>query len=193
LHRHHVDDNIYAHIAEHLDRTVCASALASYDILGFPDDRQIGALSMEKLDTSYGPQQKIVGYHVNTRSMTVALLQHKRNETTDLIDPWLVFPTFALLQAAEVCRKLESVSTCNRWMRPYFFSVQNTVRAALTATWKEVQAFYRRKGIAKVKAKYQLPKNLERRLDPLIARDKAMCCFGIPEPCSTPQQSSNTC
>jgi hypothetical protein len=174
LHRHHVDDNTHADIAKHLDRTVCASALASYEMLGFPDDRQIGALSMEKLDASYGPQRKIVGCQVNTRSMTVALLQHKRNETADLVDPWLVLPTFALLQAAELCGKLESVSTCNRWMRPYFFSVQNTVRAALTTTWKKVQAFYRRKGMAKVKAKHQLPKNLERRLAPLTARDKAM-------------------
>lgn len=174
LYRHHVDDNLYADIAEHLDRTVCASALALYEILGFPDDRQIGALSMEKLDTSYGPQRKIVGYQVNTRSMTVALLQYKRNETADLIDPWLTCPTFTLLQAAELCGKLESVSTCNRWIRPYFFSVQNTIRAALTMTWKKVQAFYRRKGMAQVKAKYQLPKNLERRLAPLIARDKAM-------------------
>jgi hypothetical protein len=55
-----------------------------------------------------------------------------------------------------------------------FFSVQNTIRAASTTTWKKVQAFYRRKGMTKVKAKYQLPKNLERRLAPLIARDKAM-------------------
>jgi hypothetical protein len=161
---------MHADIAKYLDRTVCASALASYETPGLPDDRQIGALSMEKLNASYGPQRKIVGHQVNTWSMTVALLQCKRNETADLIGR-----KFTLLQAAELCGKLESVSTCNRWMRPHLFSVQNTVRAALTTTWKKVQAFYRRKGMAKMKAKCHLPKNLERRLAPcLIARDKAM-------------------
>jgi hypothetical protein len=52
--------------------------------------------------------------------------------------------------------------------------VQNTIRAALTTKLKKIQGYYTRMGIAKVKAKYGLPKNLERRLLPLIARDKAL-------------------
>jgi hypothetical protein len=58
--------------------------------------------------------------------------------------------------------------------RAYFFSVQITIRAALTTKWKKIQGYFTRMGIAKVKAKYGLPKNLERRLLPLIARDKAL-------------------
>jgi hypothetical protein len=172
--RHHVDDNIYAEIARYLARTVCSSALSLYEILGFPDGRQIGALSMEKLDTMYRPQRTTVGYRLDTRSMTVGLLPYKRDQTIEIIEPWLTTPTFTLLQGAELCGKLESASTCNRWIRPYFFSVQNTIRAVLTTKWKSVQGYYTRMGIDKVKARYGLPKHLERRLIPLIARDKAL-------------------
>ena len=44
----------------------------------------------------------------------------------------------------------------------------------LTVKWNQIQQFYKRKGIDKVKAKYGLPKSLEKRLVPLIARDKAL-------------------
>jgi hypothetical protein len=173
--RHHVDDCLYSDIGEHLERTVCASALALYELLGFPSDtRQIGALSMEKLDTMYRPHRKMVGFTINSRKMTVALLQYKRDQTVETITPWLTMPTFTLLQAATLCGQLESTSKCNRWIRPYFFSVQNAIRAALIEKWKKVRGYYKRKGIEKTKAKYKLPKHLERRLVPLIARDKAL-------------------
>jgi hypothetical protein len=160
-------------VAEHLDRTVCASALALYDILGYPDGRQVGALSMEKLDTMYRPQRKTVGYRVDSRSLSVGLLQYKRDQAADIITPWLTMPKYTLLDAAILCGNLESTSTCNRWIRPYFFAIQNTIRADLTAAWKRIQGYYIRLGIDKIKAKYRLPKNLERRLAPLIAKDKA--------------------
>jgi hypothetical protein len=84
-------------------------------------------------------------------------------------------PAFTLLQAAILCGQLESTSKCNRWIRPYFFSIQNTIRAALTEKWAKVQGFYKRKaGVAATRAKCNLPKHLERRLIPLIARDKAL-------------------
>jgi hypothetical protein len=173
--RHHVDDCLYGDVGRYLERTVCASALALYELLGFPSDtRQIGALSMEKLDTMHRPMRKMVGYTVNSRNMTVALLQHKRDQTVATATPWLTMPAFALLQAAILRGQLESTSKCNRWIRPYFFSMQNTIRAALTEKWAKVQGFYKRKGAAATRAKYNLPKHLERRLIPLIARDKAL-------------------
>ena len=186
--RHHVDDNLYAEVAPFLKRTVCASALALYEILGFPDGRQVGALSMEKLDTMYRPERTAVGYHVNTRSMTVSLLQYKREQTAVVIDPWLTNSSFTLLEGAELCGKLESSSTCCRWIRPYFFSVQNTIRAALVQKWRKVQGYYTRMGVDKVKAKYHLPKNLEKRLQPLIARDKALLLWHSKAKFDTPQQ-----
>jgi hypothetical protein len=106
--------------------------------------------------------------------MTVGLLQYKRDETVEVIEPWLTTPSFTLLQGAVLCGKLEITSNCNRWIRPYFFSVQNTIRAALTTKWKKIQGYYTRMGISKVKAKYGLPKNLERLLLPLIVRYKAL-------------------
>jgi hypothetical protein len=173
--RHHVDDCLCGDIGRYLERTVCASALALYELLGFPSDtRQIGALSMEKLDTMCRPTRKMVGYAVNGRNMTVALLQYKRDQTVETATPWLTMPVFTLLQADILCGQLKSTSKCNRWIRPYFFSMQNTIRAALIEKWKKVQGFYKRNGTEATKAKCNLPKHLERRLIPLIARDKAL-------------------
>jgi hypothetical protein len=106
--------------------------------------------------------------------MTVGLLQYKRDVTVEVIEPWLTLPSFTLLQGAVLCGKLESASNWNRWSRPYFFSMQNTFCAALTMECKKIQGYYIRMGIAKAKAKYCLPKNLEHRLLPLIARNKAL-------------------
>jgi hypothetical protein len=171
--RHHVDDALYAEVAEHLGRTVCASALALYEILGFPDGRQVGALSMEKLDTMYRPERTTVGYRLNTRTMTVALLQYKREQTAACIEPWLTMATFTLLEGATLCGMLENASTCNRWVRPYFFSVQNTIRDALIQKWQQMRATHARKSISSLEKKYPLPQHLARRLGPLIAREKA--------------------
>jgi hypothetical protein len=188
LYRHHVDDSLYADIEKYLVRTVCASALALYEILGFPTDtRQIGAMSMDKLDTMYRPERKMVGYTLNTRAMTVALLQYKRDQMMEVMVPWITMPCFTLLQGAELCGKLESVSQCNRWIRPYFFSVQNAIRKELQKKWQKIQGYYKRVGIDKTHAKYALPQSLEKRLVPLIARDKAQLLwhsnaqFKIPE------------
>jgi hypothetical protein len=139
-----------------------------------PQRRSNRRFEHEKLDTMYRPQRTTVGYRLDTRAMTVGLLQYKRDETVEVIEPWLTTPSFTLLQGAVLCGKLKSAFNYNRWIRPYFFSVQNTIRAALTTKWKKIQGYYTRMGIAKVKAKYGLPKNLERRLLPLIARDKAL-------------------
>jgi hypothetical protein len=83
-------------------------------------------------------------------------------------------PVFTLLQAAILCGQLASTSKCNCWIRPYFFSIQNAIRAALIEKWKKVQGFYKRNDIEATKANNNLPKHLERRLTPLIARDKAL-------------------
>jgi hypothetical protein len=34
--KHHVDDDLVASVLEHLEISACASALALYEILGFP-------------------------------------------------------------------------------------------------------------------------------------------------------------
>ncbi len=54
---------------------------------------------MEKLDTMYWPQRTTVGYRLlDTRAMTVGLLQYKQDETAEVIEPWLTMPSFTLLQ-----------------------------------------------------------------------------------------------
>jgi hypothetical protein len=171
--RHHVDDDLFADVLEHLERSACASALALYEILGFPDGRQVGALSLDKLDTLYGPRRTLVGYKVDSRAMTVTLLPHKRIETAEMITPWLTMKRFTLLQGAEICGKLEDASTCCRWIRPYFFAIQNTIRAALLTKGKRIRGYYKRMGVEKIRAAYALPKHMERRLASLIARDMA--------------------
>jgi hypothetical protein len=170
---HHVDDNLYADVEEFLVCTVCASALAIYEILGFPDGQQVGALSLKKLDTMYRPTFVTAGYHIDTRHRMVSFLPYKRQQIIDDIQHWLLKSTFTLLQGAELCGKLESTSMCNhRWVQPYFFLVQNTIRVILTNKWDRICNFYKRKGVDP-RAKYNLPKHLASRLGPLIAREKA--------------------
>jgi hypothetical protein len=166
---------------------VCASALALYEILGFPDWRTVGALSLDKLDTLYRPARTVVGHHVDLRAMTVALMVHKRVETAEMMTPWLSLPLSTLLQGAEICGKLEDASNCCRWIRPYFFVVQNTIRAALLDKGKRIRGYYKRLGIEKAKAAYALPKHMEQRLAPPIARNMAKllwhskATFAVPE------------
>jgi hypothetical protein len=161
--------------------------LALYEILGFPDWRTVGALSLDKLDTLYRPARTMVGHHVDSRAMTVALMEHKRVETAEMMTPWLSMPLFTLLQGAEICGKLEDASNCCRWIRPYFFVVQNTIHAALLDKGERIRGYYKRLGIEKAKAAYALPKHMEQRLAPLIARDMAKllwhskATFAVPE------------
>jgi hypothetical protein len=63
--------------------------------------------------------------------MAVSLLQYKQDQTVVVIKSWLTMPTFSIRQGTKHCGKLESVSTCNRWIRPYYSLVQNTIHAAL--------------------------------------------------------------
>ena len=63
---HWVDDNMYADIGPYMFRTVAASVLALYVILGFPRSELPDPVSQEKLVTTYSHQRRNVGHLVDS-------------------------------------------------------------------------------------------------------------------------------
>jgi hypothetical protein len=48
----HVDDCMYGDVYKQMSRTIAASQMGAYSVLGFPDNRQPDAISQDKLITS---------------------------------------------------------------------------------------------------------------------------------------------
>jgi hypothetical protein len=63
---HHVDDCCYADTCKHMHRTVSASAVALYDVLGYADPRVPNPLSQDKPNTTYSHTHKICSYLVDS-------------------------------------------------------------------------------------------------------------------------------
>jgi hypothetical protein len=81
--RHHVDDNLYANVAPHVDQAMGASVLSLYEILGFPDDRITHALSRDKFEVRITHERRFMGNTVNSRTLTMSLPQD--NNTRNLV------------------------------------------------------------------------------------------------------------
>jgi hypothetical protein len=169
---HHVDDNLYADVGEHLVRAVSASVLALYSVLGFPRPELPNALSTEKLDTRYNHQRKALGNLVDTRRMEVAVLAIKRTQMIALLEEWTQKIAFSLREISSLHGSLESLTRHIKWARPLFFALQNAIRFELRRRYHILK---RRYGTSKRIASLErdLTPALLHRLDTLIARDKA--------------------
>eukprot|EP00980_Cylindrotheca_fusiformis_P018748 scaffold6243_cov82-Cylindrotheca_fusiformis.AAC.1 len=71
LFKHHVDDNLYAEVEEFLEKTLAASILALYLILGFPSSINRDVVSWEKFLTQLGHRRRCLGWILDTRRLTV--------------------------------------------------------------------------------------------------------------------------
>ena len=170
--RHHVDDNLYADVAPHVEQAVGASVLSLYEILGFPDARITDALSRDKFEARITHERRFVGHTVNSRTLTVSLPQDKRTLLVAAILPWLNMTKFGLLEAGKLHGQLGSASTTCRWARATFFGLQNALRRAIAIKFCQVRAYYARSGRRQAIAG-QLPANLWKRLEGLVSRDIA--------------------
>ena len=132
---HWVDDNSYADVRDHMHRTVSASAIALFDVLGYPDPRVPNPLSQDKLNTQYTHQRRIVGYQVDSRTMTVGLLPSKREEAVRQLSNWLDKTEFTLREAATLNGMIDSMARYNRWGRTYLTALQHEIRQALTTRY----------------------------------------------------------
>lgn len=58
-------------------RMVSASAIALYDGLGYSSNNEPKPFSQEKLDMTYTHSWKVTGHLINSRSLTVGLLEYE--------------------------------------------------------------------------------------------------------------------
>jgi hypothetical protein len=166
---HHVDDNIYADVACNVPRTVSASAIALFDILGYPNKLLPNCLSMEKLDTSYTWIRRILGFSINSRRMAFTIPHERRERLIELLTEWTTKASFDLREAAHLHGLLENASRACRWARSYFLCLQNAIRAVLLRRYHQAKAYITRQGVA-IKLQSELPKVLQARIAPLISK-----------------------
>ena len=82
---HWVDDNMYADIRRYFVRTLCASVLALYVLLGFPHFGVADPVSWDKFCNIFGPTRVHVGFVVNSRTLTFDLAPAKIERITELL------------------------------------------------------------------------------------------------------------
>jgi hypothetical protein len=169
---HHVDDNLYADVAEHLLKVVSSSVLALYYILGFPSPDVPNPLSIDKLNTRYNHLRQELGTMVNTRRMEVATLDEKHDQIVALLELWIEMKTFNLREISSLHGSLESLTRYIKWARPLFYALQNAIRSELKQRYNKLRGWYERSNRA-ASFREALPWALLQRLDSLIASDKA--------------------
>jgi hypothetical protein len=170
---HHVDDNLYADVEEHVHQTVASSMLSLFNILGQPTDNRVpNPFSEEKFENELTHTRKTVGYHIDTRRLTIGLLPYKRTRAIELLASWLQQKDFNLLEIAALHGVLESLTRFNRWGRSWFFALQNALRHELNRRYYIVKRIYEKKDNGEV-LKHQLPTNLHHRIQSIIAQEKA--------------------
>jgi hypothetical protein len=169
---HHVDDNMYADVAEHLMRTISASVISLYEVLGYPSEVAPSTLQFKKFNTEFTHKRKAIGRIVDTRKLEVTLVPEKRDQVINLLAEWLTKHDFTLQEISSLHGSLGSLTIDIRWARPLFFGLQNAIRRHLTTQFHVMQRWYKTSERASSIAQ-QLPESLMQRLEPLIARDKA--------------------
>ena len=87
---------MYADTCPYMFRTVAASVLVLYVILGFPRLELPDPVSQEKLVTTYSHQRRNVGHLVDSRTLTVDILPHKVTHMVDDLTIWISRPHYTL-------------------------------------------------------------------------------------------------
>ena len=169
----HVDDALYADVAQFLPHTIYTSVAALFGVLGEPTNPLVPSpLSLDKFESWYDHERKLVGRKFNSRTLSVGLLPHKQEQLLTLLDEWSTKTHFDLLEIAHLLGVLENHTKYARWARCWYFSLQNSVRRALTTRYQIVHRRYKRQDREFVLLR-QLPPHLSDRMFTIIAREKA--------------------
>ena len=171
---HHVDDCLYADVGAFLVQTISASVLALYIVLGFPDpSRGIrDCVSWEKFQSEFTHQRKTLGWVIDSRRMTVALPDSKRDALIEAIDEVLRNPSLTLRQIAQLLGHIGNATTVKRDMKCAYFNLQRLMRVLLYQRYHAAQGYMRRHNI-KEKILRRLPKQFKHRLDNIISQQVA--------------------
>jgi hypothetical protein len=169
---HHVDDVMYADIQMHMLRAVACSAIALYVLLGFPRPEIPNAMSQDKINPLYNHLRVHVGYSVNSRSLEVQLLPHKKDRIIETLQRWLIKTSYNLADAAALVGTLESMSRYNLWGRVWFFNLHNAIRVGLPRQY-HIWLCLHGKNKKTAWLRSQLPKQLWTRIKSIISKDMA--------------------
>jgi hypothetical protein len=169
----HADDNLYADVGEFLVHTISTSVSSLFWVLGPPTNPLVpSTLSMDKFKAFYNHRRKLVGRRFDSRTLSVGMLDYKKDQLWELLAEWLAKKSFDLLEIARLLGILENHTRYARWARCWFCALQNTVKRVLFQGHKIIEWHYNKsnKKQAYLRA---LPTNLDHRVDTLIARDRA--------------------
>ena len=172
IYAHHVDDCYYSDIAEYMTRTVAASALSLFEVLGYPKAGVPPALSFDKLNTRYTHLRKWNGFQSDSRTLDVDVLLYKRDQVIQELQLWLLKMSFTLRDAAQLAGLLESLSRYNKWLRAWFFALQNIIRTIIRQRYHIAKRVVERSG-KRQKYEAMLSGTMRRRVEGLVARDIA--------------------
>jgi len=169
----HVDDALYADAGTHIVHTICVSILALFWLLGFPTNPLAPSpLSVDKFESFYNHQQKMVGRKFNSRTLSMGLLDYKLDQLQVLLREWLEKPSFDLLEVTTLLGILENHARYARWASCWFFTLHNAVRFILHGRFKIVNRIFNRRGRTAT-LRRQLPPSLASQLHAILARNKA--------------------
>jgi hypothetical protein len=167
--QHYIDDNPYADIRKYVPQMVSASILALYDVLGYPNPQQgPDAISRDKLFTTYNWTRVFLGFLFNSRRMSIGLTPERIEILVATLTGWLAKRNFTLLEAAQLLGTLQHATRVNRWVRPYFFALQNAIRHEIRKRYYQTMTIYKRKSMQKDLEK-ELPPAVHKRIEAIIA------------------------
>ena len=170
----HVDDNLYADIRPFMPRTIGASVAALFTVLGPPTNPDVpSALSLDKFEGSYNHQRKMVGRRFDSRKLTVGMLPHKREELIQILESWLPKPSYDLAEISSLLGLLDNHTKYASWARCWYFSLQNSVRTALSQRYAILRRRQRQFQAKELSFRRALPATLAKRVGGLVAREKA--------------------
>jgi hypothetical protein len=92
---------MYGDISELMPRAVAASIISLYKIMGYPDGRLPDPISWEKFGSAYSHTVRVVGWELNTQTLTYTLPKDKRESLQKImLEEWLPKANCSILEAA---------------------------------------------------------------------------------------------
>jgi hypothetical protein len=120
-----------------------ASILACiYQLLGEPSANHHDPVSWEKVVSQVTHWRKEKGFIIDTQQMEVSIPNYKWDHVVELLEPWLVRPSYIFLEAAELLGTLNTLSKICRWACSPFFALQQDacrilqLRCHALANWR---------------------------------------------------------
>ena len=157
-----------------MPRTIGASVAALFAVLGPPTNPDVpSALSFDKFEGSYNHQRKMVGRRFDSRTLTVGMLPHKRTELLQTLETWVTKPSYDLPEIASLLGLLDNHTKYASWARSWYFSLQNSVRTALSQRYSILRRRQHHFAAQATSFRRALPSHLAKRVSGLVAREKA--------------------